>query len=377
MFSKIELFSEGFGKTLQTQDEKIAFLLLSQLHLFKPENSSFKDLPLFRIISAILIKKDLKLLSAIRKIYQQGLIHLFEQLNKQNIPANYEESLDFLYSSLCYLPFWEWHHDESPVICIPQFMNHRWELVEFQITTIELTPKTGFASLWVQESDRTYAYGLHTTQEGIEPLLIFSGTTYPAGAGFLTHIKNDLQAFQSAGYALFQSGKARILQWLNNINHKKTRVMGISLGGGMTLIMTTEMPESVSLGFALNPPGLHDFPKELRTAPSVRVLTQSNDPVSIFGKWHASWTLAHINLPNEPIPNRLVAHATIFAGKLNKQYEYLDSETKNDNYATINRFIFKGLRSIVYISCIIPLYYILIPSLNPNNEFKIYNSIAI
>lgn len=295
-------------------------------------------------------------------MYRQSLNYLCETLNQNKIPAEYEQSLDFLYSSLCYFPFWEWRFDESDSIQIPQFIDNKWQMVEFTISCIELTPKKGFLSLWIQEKDQSHAYGLSSKQKDISPILIFSGTTYPAGDGCLTHIKNDFKAFRSVGDELFQSGKTQIQNWIKDLNGKKTKILGMSLGGGVALIMATKMPQAVEEVFAFNPPGLYHLPQETTfTQPPVRVLSQLNDPVSKLGKWHANWTLAHIHLPTDIIPNQLIAHASIYAGRANKTYEYLVPYEKNTKHNLLNFYIFKILRTFTYFTFILPMYYLIIP----------------
>jgi hypothetical protein len=365
MCNSISFFPENIQEFLRHETDQLAYNVLDCIHHANFENIS--NLKWFSIsnMMAVLFKKDHALLAAIRRLYRIGMGHLAQSFQSLKLSDQFEMSLDFLYSSLCFLPYWEWQHDESPSIEIPQYVNHRWQLIPYRVTCIELTPKTGFQSVWLTDYDRAYAYGLTplTQQSSVSPMLIFSGSTYPAGAGANTYLLTDLEAFRSAGQSLFASGQERIMQWVNQNQIHNFHVMGMSLGGSMTLLTCLHMPEYIDQAFALNPPALYELPKVNHPCtPKVRVMIQCCDPVSKFGVWHPDWHVVHLNFA-EPHPkqNPFLDHILIYSGLPFKHYLTISAPEENEKRFWLNLLIFKGLRSLFYLSFILPYYYFVQP----------------
>ena len=114
-------------------------------------------------------------------------------------------------------------------------------MVDYYVTPIELTPTKGFKKLFVRDHDRVFAYGLEPiNHKDAESQLIFMGTTYPAGQGFVPQVKTDLKGFETVGKTLYQCGHQRILAWLL---HQKgnVHVCGISLGGSLSLLLAIHL----------------------------------------------------------------------------------------------------------------------------------------
>ena len=123
---------------------------------------------------------------------------------------------------------------------IPQCVSGHWELVEYQVTPIELTATSNWRHLFIYDHDRIFAYGLTPFfQPKAESHLIFMGTTYPAGQGFLTQIKADAKGIESVGRSLYQTGRERIHQWLEQ-QENFVHVCGVSLGGSLSLLLAID-----------------------------------------------------------------------------------------------------------------------------------------
>lgn len=349
----LALFPKDVHLHLLSPEEQIAYFVLSQLHHYQ------NDLPFptgvnLRIFLALFYKKDEQILEAIRQLYRKGLEHLNFVFNEHQLNADFHQSLDYLYSSLCFLPIWEFHLDNNPHIAIPQFIENTWQLVDFEIHSIDITPN--------QFDDKAYCYGLIPKTQKAPPILIFSGTTYPMGAGALTYFKADLEAFRCVGQSLFKVAQEKIVHWMNSQQIEKINVLGLSLGGAMSLQFSLHLPDRLIQAFALNPPGLYELSPAPNNQTSVRVLIQNHDIVSKFGVWHKHWQIEKITAKdNIPFKSGFLDHTLIYSSFIKKDYTAIDSQNLNKENSLRNLFVFKGLRNLVYLSLMLPTYYVFIP----------------
>lgn len=355
----LPLFPKDYHLQLLLQEEQIAYYILSQLHHYKSDIHLPKD-TLLRIFQAIFLKKDELILDAIRRLYRIGLEHLNLIFNEQQLSGDFHQSLDYLYSSLCYLPIWEFHLDKCKSISIPQWLDSCWQLVEFEIHSLDITPNNFLAN----EYDRAYCYGLIAKNHNTYPMIIFSGTTYPMGAGALNYFKADLEAFRSVGESLFKTAKPKIEKWIHQHDIKKINVLGLSLGGAMSLQFSLELADKVNQAFALNPPGLYELASTVDTTPKVRVLIQNQDIVSKFGLWHPHWQIEQLtSKDNIPFQSSHMDHMLIYSSFIKKDYKAVTAQTLNQNNKWRNLFIFKGLRNLTYLFVMLPAYYVIIPAI--------------
>lgn len=312
------------------------------------------------VAHAIFVKRDHELLRELRFAFQQGFLELFEQLKKQEeneLTAEQKEQIHlYLSNCLTLLPYGDLTPYES--IKIPQYIENRWELVEYQVKPIELTESTGWRRFFIQDQDRVFAYGLEPLfQNKAESHLIFMGTTYPAGQGFLPQVNTDSKGFETVGESLYQTGRKRIREWLNT-QKNKIHVCGVSLGGSLSLLLAIDKGTyQLSRVDALNPAGLHnawfkskyDHWDELTDKPEVVVQKQGNDPVSAFGIWKVDWKIIQVTPPKDKQgPNRFCDHFLNYAGFADTTFTYIEAEQDNAKRKARNFWLYSLGRALIY-----------------------------
>ncbi|BCA94789.1 hypothetical protein TUM19329_11500 [Legionella antarctica] len=330
---------------------------------------SWTQLLSWPVFKAVFVCRSPELLKELRFAFQQGFELLFTQLEGKKLTTEQNEQVQ-LYLSNCLglLPYSDLTPYES--IKIPQNINDEWVLVEYHITPIELTPTTGFKSFFIQDTDRVFAYGLQPIKNHKAPSqLIFMGTTYPAGQGFLPQIKTDLKGFETVGKSLYKSGIGRIKQWLSR-QDDNVHVCGVSLGGSLSLLLAIHQGKHLKRVDALNPAGLHDswrkskYDKwdQLETKPEVVVQVQADDPVSLLGVWKKDWKIVRVTPPEgKKGPNSFCDHFLNYAGFAQTEFSYVDAEKENTQRRIRNFWLYSVGRSIIYYSTIIPYNYLIRP----------------
>lgn len=332
-------------------------------------SDSWMELLTWPVVKTILLDRDPLLLKEFRLAFQQGFDILFLQLQGQHLTKAESEQVQ-LYISNCLsiLPYADLTPYES--FKIPQNINSEWILVEYYITPIELTPRQGFRSQFIHDQDRVFAYGLDPiVHPNARSHLIFMGTTYPAGQGFLPQIKTDLKGFQTVGASLYHSGKKSIKEWL--IKHKETvNVCGLSLGGSLSLLLAIDEGNYLNRVDALNPAGLHDSWykneydnwDEMESKPQVVVQIQGDDPASLFGIWKKDWQILKVKAPDDKKgPNAFADHFLNYARFAQTVFEYADPTHENSERAVRNFLIYSLGRGIVYYTILVPFNYVVRP----------------
>ncbi|WP_454781069.1 hypothetical protein [Legionella sp. WA2022007384] len=320
------------------------------------------------VAQAIFVKRDPELVRELRFAFQQGFLELFEQLRNKQLTKEQEEQVHlYLSNCLTLLPYGDLTPYES--IKIPQCIDGNWELVEYQVKPIELTERSGWRRFFIHDADRVFAYGLEPLfQKKAESHLIFMGTTYPAGQGFLSQINTDSNGFETVGESLYIMGRKRIHEWLNT-QKNKIHVCGVSLGGSLSLLLAIDKGEyKLSRVDALNPAGLHDFKRkydywdELTDKPLVVVQKQGNDPVSAFGIWKDDWYIIQVIPPNDKKgPNCFYDHFLNYAGFADTKFVYIDAEEDNVKRKTRNFWLYNVGRSLIYGLFLLPYTYLVRP----------------
>lgn len=339
---------------------------------------NWSSLLTFQTFKAVFIERDHQLTQAMRYAFQQGFQHVFSQLDGRDLSEQEKNQADlFLSNCLTYLPFADISPYES--IAIPQYVESRWQLIDYKVVPIELTPTSGFKKLFLAEHDRVFAYGLepiHNTEA--ESHLVFMGTTYPAGQGFFTTVNTDLEAFETAGKKLYRSGRTNISRWLNQQTHK-VHVCGTSLGGGLAQLLaidqggnTFDNGATFSRFDALNPPGLYQPFRKSRfdnwdnfeIKPPVYIQKQGDDVVSMFGTWKPEWHVLHVVAPDDKKgPNSTADHALNYAGFAETKFIGVDTAQDNEERRNRNWWLYTLLRSFVYYTVLIPFRYLILPPL--------------
>jgi hypothetical protein len=336
---------------------------------------NWKDLLSRKIFSAVFIERDHQLTRGLRQAFQEGFRHVYSQLEGQQL-SGMERNQAELYISNCltYLPFADITPFES--FAIPQCINDEWQLVDYKVVPIELTPTWGFKKLFIRDTDRVFAYGLEPINKpDALPHLIFMGTTYPAGQGFTSQVNTDLESFETVGKKLYRSGHKNITNWLNKQTNK-VHVCGTSLGGSLALLLATDQGDKLSRVDALNPAGLYhscykskfDHWDGLFDQPPVFIQKQKGrhnkkgDPVSRFGVWKPEWHILSVTPPVEKSgPNSLSDHALNYAGFAETEFVGVDTKKDNDERRVRNFWAYTLGRSTLYYLTQLPYRYFILP----------------
>jgi hypothetical protein len=327
--------------------------------LFKPEripDIKFFEIINFRLLVAMLFKKDSSMFKLLRSCYQEGLLNIFQHFNEsQDIKDLCKQ--EYIKNYLCFLPYFEFSHGSK--IQVPWFNDsqEKWELKDYQIEKILLNQKY----FWMNQADLCYAYGL-TELKGSQKILIISGTSYPCGEGFWTHVVNDISICFDVGYFLYQEGRDVMQKFIANDTHH-CEVLGTSLGGAMALQLGLDNPD-LKLVYALNPPGrIAPILKDTPTATTI-VVYQANDFVSKFGYWHPDWLMVHYAFQEKAIkPTQFFDHFSNYALHPNITRQEIDSEILNQNRFWLTAGVFIGLRGLTAVILVWPIRYLIVPIL--------------
>lgn len=224
---------------------------------------------------AIFVKRDPKLLAEFRN-------HLQAAINESDDDA-------FIHNVLSLYAFT--YPEEGQQITI-KGKNYRID------KKLQLTPK------WF--SSPIPAYGILSDENEADPILIFLGSTYPAGEGFIATWLGDCTPFQSVGKVASRS--ADITDWLEG--KQNVTATGVSLGGALSL-HAYKHPQ-VNRVFAYNPAGLYpcDF---CVSEGEVNIYSQWNDLVSTMGHFPKGANVWRVIKEGED-ESFILAHARAYTG---------------------------------------------------------------
>ncbi len=159
---------------------------------------------------------------------------------------------------------------------IPQYLaaSKTWELVPYEVTRLQLTPGW-FGSPY-------YAYGLTSTKPDAKSLLLFMGTTYPGGNGFLWTLLADMTPFMSVGSLLFRLGKKVLKKWVatQRAANKDIDCHGQSLGGALSILAADAFKKDGLKSYAMVPAGRLGPTQD---ASNVTVIFGGRDPICQVG----------------------------------------------------------------------------------------------
>lgn len=316
--------------------------------------------------SALFLKYNPKLLVKMRTEFQKGLIYVFEQLKNQEFNEIEKEQINlYLASCLDMLPYLDFNPHEC--LTIPTWVNDQLTLIEYHIDAIELTPEG------TQNPDRVFCFGLSPLKSKpmAESLLIFSGTTFPAGHGFITQVNADAGIFKTCGIDLYQSGHKNIAEWLE---HQKSdvHVLGSSLGGSLALLLAIHQGDKIKRVDALNPAGL--FPDwwgktkwdrwdDLEKKPEVVVVRQHQDKVAENGIFKEDMHFIQMKLPEDHVHiSPFLDHVLCYSGFKGIECEFIDIQEENSARDNHNYYIYGWLRTVIAIFIIIPFTYTALPA---------------
>lgn len=351
-----------------------------------------QELQSWRVLHTVLIEQDDAFLRAMRHVFQEGMQHVFTQLEGQKLtPSEQEQALFFISHCLNYFPVF--YSAPYEFITLPQCIQGVWERVDYHVKPIELTATEGVEKLFIADHDRVFAYGLEAiSNDEADPHLIFMGTTYPTGQGFLMQIYTDFEGFNTIGTKLYTMGRARITEFLDQQvrQNKKTHVCGMSLGGALSLLLALDQGEKLSRVDALNAPGIYDDVSghhrdrwdEIPNAqkPPVYNVKQGRDPVSGYGTWKKDWHIFHV-LPPEHLRDLdpVVDHALNYVGLRDIEFIPLDPEEDNldADRQWANFYLYAGLRNVFFCFILLPFHYVVRPLLRLALEYKVQTGLLI
>lgn len=254
-----------------------------------------------RNAKGILLREDPELQKSMREEFRVILSACAESFP---LPGSKEEILyeTFIGNVVALLPYS--YPEVGEVFSIPQKIDGEWKKATYSVDKkIDLSPK------WF--SSPIAAYGL-TSQEA-PPLLIFLGTTYPAGEGYVATLLSDFTPFTSVGQAPYLYGKKEIQKWLED--KEGVRLCGISLGGAFTFHVLRNHKEKIAQVDAYNPPGLYPWLwKERYNSADIRIIYNENDLVATLGAFPEGDKVRVIRAFVEKSQNFLKAHIQAYSG---------------------------------------------------------------
>lgn len=338
--------------------------LIGQVPLFDEENPFiiphdnarnfmkfiFSDQPLSRdfinwkLVSGLIFQKNETMLKDIRVEFQNYCITLANKLNKPEFAAPQEQKLaEILIGNLLALySFFE--PDDEDSFIIPQKINNKWELVDYRVNLLQMTPN------W--KGDPYYACGLAPLENpSAVPHLVFMGTPPPTTRG-VTHAEfTDVIPGRSVGESVYQEGKETIEGWVDDIvaiTGKKPHVYGQSLGGSLCQMLLAHKPDKLGKIFAYNSPSLwkpllNQYQEKIKgisedERPEVNIFCQEKDPIYSLGAgWDLSWNIYQV-LPKEA-HNPYEAHVRAFSGQRVAVLKMTPEDIKSHN-TSVARYVY-------------------------------------
>ncbi|MCH9627722.1 MAG: hypothetical protein S4CHLAM2_13640 [Chlamydiales bacterium] len=315
---------EGQGvpfETAQSEIGQITSVIFSQT----PPSSAARGILNRRNVRNVFHQTSPEYLQSFRTEMQRILIYAFD--HKGNID---DETFSlFVHHALSLLPFA--YPEEGFQVQIPVKNRDSWELAPYTLDRKFNLGSSFFASPMP-------AFGF--TSDGYPPKLIFMGTTYPAGQGFLGTLLSDFTPFASVGWLPMRCGREELGAWLTT--HSGAHVSGISLGGSLSLHAAKNFGNHISKVFAFIPAGLNSW--ELSafddSQTEINILFQGGDLVSHLGFFPEGNNVNLYHVHEEQTANFLSAHVRVLLSGHNIRVERGSTEDENQR---IPRKILTGL----------------------------------
>lgn len=236
---------------------------------------------LARYRTTLLLGPSMDMLQAFRSGLSRRLSQVWQEIRRYQM-QNVEPSSDQhtwwqlqINNILNYLTYTEC--PTGTQIEIPQYLetSKQWQLVSYEITRLQLTPG------WL--GSPYYAYGLTSADPDAKSLLLFMGTTYPGGNGFLWTLLADMMPFMSVGSLLFRVGKKVLKKWVaeQRAHNKAIDCHGQSLGGALSILAADAFKKDDLKSYATVPAGAYQATQE---ATNVTVIFGGRDPVCQVGE---------------------------------------------------------------------------------------------
>lgn len=259
-----------------------------------------------RTTQAILLRHDSELMGYFREALQEELLNLAKHL-----PVDENEALiwnHFKGNLLSLLPFS--YPESGTTFTVPRLEGNTCKIDTYAIEVIPLD----FPGV----SSPMNALGMTPVESNGAPnLLIFMGTTFPAGRGFAATLFSDFTPGYSVGNLIYNRNKHKIETWL--IDKTNTHAIGLSLGGALVFHALRHHPEAFAKAEVFSPPGLYpiNWRREINKECEVNIYTQKGDLVTQLGTFpEGSNVSLYSILPHHEGVNEnpLHAHLRIFTG---------------------------------------------------------------
>jgi len=324
-----------------------------------------------RVQKALIIQYDAEFIQAVRKVYYDGLVRVYEQLKALELSgsltsAQKNQAHLFISNCLTALPF-------TAPSCyeyfkFPQFVENQWILVDYTVRLLELTEPS------CAVHDKVFAYGFSPLVERRAPAhLVFPGTTYFADRGHVTQMRANMDPFLTVGRSLYESGHVRVGRWCENqnkINKIKTQAHGNSQGGALTLQFAIHQGDKLSEAYALNPPGLFEITnvndpydrwhEDGFERPIVRVQENAGDWVHAYGKRKHEWLRLSIE-PPVLAPQSALNHASNFSARAGVKIVKKCSGQANQEREAGDVWIYSRFRAFCFYAFYWPYVHIIRP----------------
>ena len=233
-----------------------------------------------KTLDAIFTKKDETLLKEFRDLLQKELSDLHNKLPKTKEEAFLWRA--FLGNIVSFLPYtYPKNTAEFQIPFLTENSNgYNVSLITYNIEVLKLTVDLQLSP--------TEALGLtpKNLDDTTSPhFLVFLGTTFPAGEGFLSTLLADFTPGYSVGERAYDDNKQIIDLWIKGKTNVHT--LGTSLGGALALHTFRHHPEKISRFDVYNPPGFNkNCWKDLKNSLCEgHIYTQKHDIVSQLGFW--------------------------------------------------------------------------------------------
>lgn len=322
------IFYNGSGIPFESTNSEIGKMI--SILFSRPSSTASKGMLSMRNIKNVFYNISPEYLNSFRNELQRVLIHAFD--NRKEVSD--ELFTLFIHQTLSLFPFA--YPEEGFTVEIPVKNNGQWEL-----DTYQLDKKFKLGNQFLLSP--MPAYGFKSSNGG-PPMLVFMGTTYPAGKGFLGTLLSDLTPGVSVGRWPFFCGRQELGEWLRE--NSGAHAMGISLGGALSLHAAKNFGEHISEVFAFMPPGL--YPCELdafaNSTTQINLLFQNGDFVSNLGFFPEGENVNLYRVCEEQKANFLSAHARVFLTGENIKVSRGSPESENQN---IWRKVLTGLHMVV------------------------------
>lgn len=304
----------------------------------------------WRLLSAVFISKNNKRMQALKNELERVSKVLCEQHLSSCSPAQERLIEIFLGNILALYPFTE--PENGSDIIVPQKIEGRWKLVNYQVEVLPLTPR------WL--SDPVPAFGLKPQGEpNAAPLLLFRGTPHPTASGALSATLSDIVPGHSVGEVIYEHAKELIQLWIQGA-HKEfggVKVYGQSLGGSLSLLAVSRQPEMISEVHAYGSPSLLSNSTSLyeerskacgAKKPQVNIYWNHGDSVPLVGTgFHRDWHVNKVVIPSQQ--NGIASHAGLNSSQTRVVVLRMDPEL--DSKTTARRIfnIFHQVMSVLLV----------------------------